>query len=162
MPAINISHTITRLTQPNQNDCWAAAIAMATGYTIQRVKNLAAYNSVDINTDGSLVDGDHQNIVRLCRGFQMRPYRTARVPAIARLAQLMRHRPVVLLGTIRGPAGQRLHALTIFRLTGEGRMDNTFIELVDPFNSQIRYPFRYDDFCSRGHGPIVHTDYILA
>ena len=94
--------------------------------------------------------------------FQLRPYRTARVPAIARLGQLMRQHAVVLLGTVHGPAGTRLHALTIYALIGDGRMNNTHIELIDPFNSRIPYRFRYDDFCSRRDGPIVHTDYILA
>lgn len=162
MPAIDILHTITApIRQPNRNDCWATAIAMARGYTVRRVKGIASLNGVETNTNGSLPDDDYPNIVRLARGFHMRPYRTSRVPAIARLAQLMHSRPVVLLGRINYSGGSILHAITVVTLVGDGRIDNTRIGFVDPSDGRFAV-FMYSEFANRRRGPLDRTDYILA
>jgi hypothetical protein len=162
MPAIDILHSIAApIRQPNQNDCWATAIAMTRGYTVQRVKSIASLNGVVLNSNGSLPDDDHQNIAKLARAFQMRPYRTSRVPAIARLAQLMRIRPVVLLGRINYSGGRVLHAITVVTLVGDGRLDNTRIGFVDPSDGRLAI-FMYSEFSNRRTGPLDRTDYILA
>ncbi|MBC8873682.1 MAG: hypothetical protein H8E44_29950 [Planctomycetes bacterium] len=161
MPGFNVVHRITPLVQLNPNDCWAAAIAMAVNMSVQRVKAIAAFNGVTISTDGSLAQGDIANLRLLGRGFHMRPHAVSRIPAIARLAQLMRSRPIVVLGRIRHRRGIIPHALTIHRLVGGGRADNTEVGFVDPFQRGTHL-FMYSDFANRSAGPVPDPHFILA
>ncbi len=161
MPRFDIVHSVNPMRQPNRNDCWATSIAMVYRTTIRRVKGIASLNQIEINNDGSLPLNNHQNIVKLCRCFQMRAYRTSRVPAIARVAELMSNHPVVLLGRINYTGGPQMHALAITSLVGEGRADNTTIGLVDPTDGRFHL-FHYEDFSSRQQGPIGQTDYIIS
>ncbi|MBT7167124.1 MAG: hypothetical protein HN849_13175 [Victivallales bacterium] len=161
MPAFNIAHRITPMVQPNPNDCWAAAIAMALGMTVRRIKALAEFNGVELNRDGSLPDGNPEIMRLLCRGIHMRPVSISRIPAIERLATFMRRGPVVLMGRIRHRHGILLHALTIHRLVGEGRADNTDVGLVDPSQAGT-HVFTYAELAGRARGPIPTPHLLLV
>mgnify|MGYP002642077515 CR=1 FL=1 len=161
MPAFNVVHRITPQVQPNPNDCWATALAMALSMTVRRVKDTAEFNGVVLNPDGSLPDTNRESIRLLCRGLQLRAVPLSRIPAIERLATLMRSRPVVLLGRIRHRRGIILHALTLYRLVGEGRADNTEIGLVDP-SQPGTHLYMYNDFANRTSGPVPEPHLLLV
>jgi hypothetical protein len=134
---MNIQHHVATILQPNLNDCWAAATAMAmrrhSEAGTQHVKSLAAAGGVALD-NGTLPDSSVLPLARAVHFF-FHDFTGARVLTLQELARLLMRGPVVALGFFNIPSlGQNSvkHAVTIFALVGDGTDGGTTIKLIDP------------------------------
>ncbi len=154
MSEFRIVHPVGHIRQPNPNDCWAAAAAMARGsyhghhLMVWNVKQLAAANGVLLNPNGSLPQGDLANVNRLASavGLHTTDVRTTPV-TLALMKRLLTPGRMAILGGYNYPTRPSAlnHATTIYRLWGDDSAAGTTISLVDPFDGRA-YNFTWDVF----------------
>ncbi len=145
MSAIRILHGIVHIRQPNPNDCWAAATAMARGslngqrLTVAVVKQLAAAAGVTLNGDGSLPENDLGNVTRFATavGLRITDVRTTPV-TLAVMRRLLTPGRMAILGGFNYPTRPNAlnHAVTFYRLWGDDATGVASLSLVDPFDGR--------------------------
>lgn len=156
MSRFRITHQVGHVTQPNANDCWAAASAMARGrvhghhLTVWDVKQMASRQGVRLNNNGSLPLGDLANTRRLATAVRLRVNDIRRTPLnnwLALFRRLMRLGPMVILGGFNYPSGRQAsnHAITVYRLYGDATPNGTTISFVDPYDGRA-YNRTWDEF----------------
>jgi len=141
MTAYRIAFPIQGICQPQANDCWAAAIAMAKGHhtTVEQVKQLAHAAQVRLNPNGSLVGNSLANARRLAHaaGLQCHDARTRRVTMQICARRLSRGRMVILGGFHYDGRNAMNHAVTMYRLVGDSDHPvRARVAFMDPFNGQ--------------------------
>ena len=143
MPSFRVAHPIAYIRQPSQNDCWAAATAMARGrrsgthLMVSDVKRIAARNRVAVNANGSLPANNLTNTTRLASALGMR-CRDVRVGALAsltleRMRTFLERGRLALFGFFDFPRASLNHVITIYRMYGDGTPRGTTISVVDPY-----------------------------
>lgn len=143
MANFRIVHPIAYIRQPSQNDCWAAATAMARGrrngrhLMVSNVKQIARDNGVTINGDGSLPTNNLANTRRLASALGMRCH-DVRAAALTTLSlqhmkRFLTRGRLALFGFFDFPRASLNHVITIYRLFGDGTARGTTISIVDPY-----------------------------
>ena len=150
MARFRIAHIVAFIRQPNPNDCWAAAAAMARGriggrhLMVWDVKRAAASNGVRLNRDGSLPGRDLGNTTRLATavGLRITDVRTTPV-TLALMQRLLGRGKLAILGGFNYPnrATALNHAVTVYRLYGDESARGTTITIADPFDGR---PYNFD------------------
>ncbi|MEW4487023.1 papain-like cysteine protease family protein [Thalassoglobus sp. JC818] len=146
MATFRVTHPIAHIRQPSQNDCWAAATAMARGrdrgrhLMVSDVKQIASDNGVRVNVDGTLPVQDLGNTRRLatalnmqCFDVRMGAVTTVTVSVMKRYLERGR---LALFGFFDFPRLSLNHVITVYRMWGDGTPTGTTISIVDPFNGR--------------------------
>ena len=156
MSRFRIVHSVGHIRQPNANDCWAAASAMAKGMvrgrylTVWEVKQLASRNRVRLERNGSLPRGNLTNTRSLASslGLQVADIRTTPLNQwMALFRRAMRSGAIVILGGFNYPNGRQAtnHAITVYRFYGDETPRGTTISFVDPYDGRA-YNRTWDEF----------------
>jgi hypothetical protein len=154
MSNFSIVHSIAHIRQPNQNDCWAAAAAMARGERNGRhlmvwdVKQIAADRGVQLNANGSLRSRDFANMMILATALGMFTTDVQHTPlTLALMRTLLTPGRLAIFGGVNYPAQPVAmdHAFTVYRLWGDGTPTGTRLSLVDPLDGRA-HNFTWDEF----------------
>jgi hypothetical protein len=154
MSVFRIVHPIGHIRQPNPNDCWAAAVAMARGsyhgqqLMVWNVKQLAAAAGVNLNADGSLPENDLANVNRLASAVGLRTTDVRTTPVtLAVMRRLLTPGRMAILGGFNystRPSALN-HAVTFYRLWGDDATGTATLSLVDPYDGRA-VNFSWDVF----------------
>jgi hypothetical protein len=174
MSRFRISHSIGHVTQPNANDCWAAAAAMARGrvggrhLTVWDVKRIASRNRVRLEGNGSLPRGNLANTRLLANALNLRVSDMRRVSLnnwLSFLRRILVVGPIVILGGFNYPTGRQAtnHAITPYRLFGDTTPNGTTISFVDPYDGRA-YNRTWDEFAgiTRDDSFLADPDFVLS
>lgn len=155
MSHIRVVHPVAYVRQPTQNECWAAATAMARGhasgghYTVSRVRQVAADNRVRVNANGSLPVNDFGNTSKLARamGMKCRDVRVGSVTSLTmeKMKTYLQDGRLALFGFFDFPTRSLNHVITIYRMFGDGTPAGTTVSIVDPFLGRAQN-FDWDTF----------------
>jgi hypothetical protein len=183
MSHFSIAHPIAHIRQPGPNDCWAAALAMAVGTLNGRhlmvwdVKQTAAHNHVTLRADGSLPRGDLCNSRRLAAALGVTLHDVRQLPLerwMQSLREFLHRGRMVILGgfnyplvtdsrgLLRNPLANN-HAITVYRMWGDGSERGTEISFVDPYDGR-RHNMTWDEFAGteREDCFVADPDFILV
>ena len=150
---MNIQHHVATIMQPNINDCWAAATAMAmrrhSDAGTQHVKNLAAAAGVPLD-NGTLPDSSVLLLAQAVH-FWFHNFPDGREVTLDRLAALLIKGPVVAFGFFSIPSlhDSVKHAVTIFALVGDGTDRGTTIKMIDPAATMNPFTDDFEHFMSK-------------
>lgn len=143
MSRIRIVHSMGMVRQPNQNDCWAASLAMVVGRRngrhlfVNDIKRIASGAGVQPNRDGS-ISGPNARLLATALRLRFHDVRTPSfdVPLMQRLLQPGR---LAVFGDFQYTGvPQRFHVIAVYRLFGDGSTGGTTVSFIDPSVGRYR------------------------
>jgi peptidoglycan hydrolase-like protein with peptidoglycan-binding domain len=128
---IDIDHRVRHIQQSAPQNCWSAAMTMATGGTFSAGPG-AGSTYIFGRRAGSLRE-DQENVQRFAGSYGFTPSSPQSRP-LATFADWIRRSPLILLGEHgTNPDGTvRRHALVISGMVGDGDPERTFFLIHDP------------------------------
>lgn len=124
----------------------ARGVMNGSHLTVSRVKQLATAAGVNLNSDGSLPEGDLSNTRTLASAFSMRVLDVRTRPlTLTRIKTALGPGRFVLLGGFNYPdaRGALNHAVAFYRAWGDDSAEGTTLSFVDPFDGRA-FNFSWD------------------
>jgi hypothetical protein len=171
MSRVHVVHSMGSVRQPNQNDCWAASLAMVVGRRngrhlwVNDIKQMASQAGVQLNPNGAIPRGNGPNIRKLATALRLR-FHDVRTPSfnVSLMQRLLQPGRLAVFGDFQYTGvPQRFHVIAVYRLFGDGTAGGTTVSFIDPSVGRHRNML-YDQFydADAGRSFLVDPHFVIS